>query len=114
MSRAPSRPSLKDRLTQAAGAPVSPIAIVTEEAQARAPRPTRPVARPATKEKAAQKPLAAPARVGKVAIAGHFSPDLARAIKLLAVEKDLTVQALIGEGLDLVLRKHGKHPMNER
>jgi len=47
-------------------------------------------------------------------IAGYFSPEMARAVKLLAVERGVTVQALIGEGLDLVLRNAGRHPMGER
>jgi hypothetical protein len=47
-------------------------------------------------------------------IAGYFSPDLARAIKILAVERGVTVQALIGEGLDAVLRQHQRHPFGER
>jgi len=47
-------------------------------------------------------------------IAGYFSPELARAVKLLAVERGVTVQALIGEGLDQVLKAAGKAPMGER
>ncbi|HQR90173.1 MAG TPA: hypothetical protein PLH31_13125 [Caulobacter sp.] len=47
-------------------------------------------------------------------IAGYFSPELARAIKILAVERGVTVQALIGEGLDAVLRQHQRHPFGER
>ena len=47
-------------------------------------------------------------------IAGYFTPAMARAVKMLAVERGVTVQALIGEGLDDVLRKHGKHPLGER
>jgi len=54
------------------------------------------------------------ARSGKTMIAGYFSPELARAIKLLAVERGVTVQALIGEGLDQVLKAAGKAPMGER
>jgi hypothetical protein len=56
----------------------------------------------------------APSRQNKTMIAGYFTSDLARAVKLLAVEQGMTVQALIGEALDDVLRKHGKHPMGER
>jgi hypothetical protein len=47
-------------------------------------------------------------------VAGYFSPEMARAVKLLAVERGVTVQALIGEALDIVLRQAGKHPMGER
>lgn len=59
-------------------------------------------------------PGAQRARAGKTMIAGYFSPDLARAVKLLAVERGVTVQALIGEGLDQVLRAGGRSPMGER
>ena len=48
------------------------------------------------------------------AIAVQPSPEMARAVKLLAVERGVTVQALIGEALDHVLRQAGKHPMGER
>jgi len=54
------------------------------------------------------------ARVGKTMIAGYFSPDLARAVKLLAAERGVTVQALIGEGLDHVLMASGKSARGER
>ena len=63
---------------------------------------------------AAAAPAVTPSRVGKTMIAGYFTPEMAKAVKLLAVERDTTVQALIGEGLDAVLHKYGKHPMGER
>ncbi|CAN7646837.1 hypothetical protein LJR225_005073 [Phenylobacterium sp. LjRoot225] len=54
------------------------------------------------------------ARAGKTMIAGYFSPDLARAVKLLAAERGITVQALVGEGLDHVLTVAGKPARGER
>ena len=96
-----SRPSLSARLATAAGAPPKP-------SFAAEPEPTPSVvAAPAAR-------VVPRARQDKTMIAGYFTPDLARAVKLLAVERGMTVQALIGEGLDDVLRKHGKHPMGER
>jgi hypothetical protein len=53
------------------------------------------------------------AREGKTMVAGYFSPEFARAVKMLAVERGVSVQALIGEGLDEVLRRYGKHPLSE-
>ena len=99
------RPSLSARLAQAAE-PAPPPASTSN------PAPPRPV----RARKAAEAPAAAPAkaRVGKTMVAGYFSPEMARAVKLLAVERGVTVQALIGEALDLVLRQAGKHPMGER
>jgi hypothetical protein len=95
------RPSLASRLAAAAGAPT--------------PAPSPPLAPPAeamVSTVVASAP--AKARQGKTMIAGYFSPDLARAIKILAVERGVTVQALIGEGLDAVLRQHQRHPFGER
>ena len=96
------RPSLASRLAAAAGAPTS------------APSPF--VETPPAEQVAAKSGATAPAkaRQGKTMIAGYFSPDLARAIKMLAVERGVSVQALIGEGLDAVLRQHQRHPFGER
>jgi hypothetical protein len=55
-----------------------------------------------------------PARVGKKAVSGYFSRQLSMAIHLLAVEQDTSLQALLGEALDDLLRKYGKHPFGER
>jgi hypothetical protein len=95
------RPSLASRLAAAAGTPTQP------------PSPPVPTL---TAEPAVVQARTAPAkaRQGKTMIAGYFSPDLARAIKILAVERGVTVQALIGEGLDAVLRQHQRHPFGER
>lgn len=94
------RPSLASRLAAAAGAP------------APSPAAEAPVPETITAKGVATAP--AKARQGKTMIAGYFSPDLARAIKILAVERGVTVQALIGEGLDAVLRQHQRHPFGER
>jgi hypothetical protein len=99
------RPSLSARLAQAAESAPAP-APPAVAAPTRASRPKKAV------EAAA--PVPAKARIGKTMVAGYFSPEMARAVKLLAVERGVTVQALIGEGLDLVLRQAGKHPMGER
>ena len=53
-------------------------------------------------------------RVGKKAVSGYFSPELSRAVHLLALEQDASLQALLGEALDDLLRKYGKHPFGER
>lgn len=99
------RPSLASRLAAAAGAPApSPAPIPAPVLEAPGP------------DAAVTSAAAAPAkaRQGKTMIAGYFSPELARAIKILAVERGVTVQALIGEGLDAVLRQHQRHPFGER
>jgi hypothetical protein len=98
------RPSLASRLAAAAGAPAQPQAT---PAQAPSPASSATIETPL-------RTAPAKARQGKTMIAGYFSPDLARAIKILAVERGVTVQALIGEGLDAVLRQHQRHPFGER
>lgn len=108
MSKAASRPSLADRLAAVATPPSRPAPAAAKPQAAKAPpaavETTEPVSAPAV----------TPSRVGKTMIAGYFTPEMAKAVKLLAVERDTTVQALIGEGLDAVLHKYGKHPMGER
>ncbi len=47
-------------------------------------------------------------------VGGHFSTELSRAVNILAAEQDTTVQALVGEALDLLMRHYGKHPLGER
>jgi hypothetical protein len=117
MSKSNARPSLAERLAAVAGPQVQPAAIIAREA---APEPSVAVQAPRMRPKpvaVAPQPVgdATPkARDGKTMIAGYFSPQMAKAVKLLAVERDTTVQALIGEGLDAILHKYGKHPMGER
>lgn len=55
-----------------------------------------------------------PSRHGKKVVSGHFSPELSRSLNMLAVEQDKTVQGLLGEALDLLLRHYDKHPYGER
>jgi hypothetical protein len=55
-----------------------------------------------------------PARQGKKGILGHFSPELSRALNIMAIEEGKTVQALMGEAFDLLMRARGKHPFGER
>jgi len=55
-----------------------------------------------------------PAREGKKGILGHFSPELSRALNIMAIEEGCTVQALMGEAFDLLMRARGKHPFGER
>jgi hypothetical protein len=56
----------------------------------------------------------AKAREGKKAIVGYFSEDLSRTLRVMAIEENTTVQALVGESLDLLMRARGKHPFGER
>lgn len=53
-------------------------------------------------------------RDGKKAVVGYFSPELSKALRLLALQQDSSIQALLGEAIDDLLRKHGGHPFGER
>jgi len=55
-----------------------------------------------------------PARIGKKAVSGYFSPELSQALRMLTVEQNTSLQALLGEALDDLMRKYGKHPFGER
>ena len=55
-----------------------------------------------------------PTREGKKGILGHFSPELSRTLNIMAIEESTTVQALMGEAFDLLMRARGKHPFGER
>jgi hypothetical protein len=55
-----------------------------------------------------------PARAGKKGILGYFSPELSRTLNILAIEEATSLQALMGEAFDLLLRSRGKHPFGER
>ena len=47
-------------------------------------------------------------------VGGYFSQELSRGINVLAAEQGTSVQALVGEAIDDLMRKHGKHPFGER
>ena len=53
-------------------------------------------------------------RSGKKAVSGYFSPDLSRGLHMLALEQGTSLQALMGEAFDDLMRKYGKHPFGER
>ena len=52
-----------------------------------------------------------PSRVGTKMIGGHFAPEVSTRLRLLAVEEDTTVQALLEEAIsDLLTKKAGRKP----
>jgi len=53
-------------------------------------------------------------RARKRTVAGHYSPDLKKTLNLMAAEEGSSVQALLGEAIDLLMRQRGKHPFGER
>lgn len=61
-----------------------------------------------------RRPAVAKAREGKKPVIGYFSPDVRRALHLMSLDEGTTIQALLGESLDLLMRARGKHPFGER
>jgi hypothetical protein len=54
------------------------------------------------------------ARDGKKALIAYFSPDVSKTLGRLAIDEDTTMQALIGEAIDLLMESRGKHRFGER
>ena len=52
-----------------------------------------------------------PSRVGRSQLGVYVHPQLAKSIKLLSVKQGRTVQAVMIEALNDVLRKHGETPI---
>ena len=50
------------------------------------------------------------ARHGKKAVSAYFSLEVSRGLNVLAAENGTTLQALMGEAIDLLMRQYGKHP----
>ena len=50
----------------------------------------------------------AKARNGKKAISGFYDPAVSKQLRVLGIEEDKTVQALLGEALNLLFEKYGK------
>lgn len=54
-----------------------------------------------------------PSRVGRKAISGYFPPELSLALHHCARKHDLSLQALMAEAFNDVLRKYGESPVGE-
>ena len=67
-------------------------------------------------EKASERPTAAKAtgRAGKKPVIGYFSEDLSKALGRMRIDEGTTLQALLGEAIDLLMEKRGKHAFGER
>jgi hypothetical protein len=78
--------------------------------------PSPPAVAPSAPAAAADvpKPGRAPARIGKKAVVGYFSSDLSRALHQLALDNNVSIQGLLGEAIDDLMRKYGRHPFGER
>ena len=52
-----------------------------------------------------------PSRVGRKAISGYFSPEMSLALHTCARRSGISLQALMAEAFDDVLRKYGESPI---
>lgn len=59
-------------------------------------------------------PIQKGSRASKKAIAAYFDPKVSQAFKILAAERNVTVQALLGEAIDDIFTKYRKVPFGER
>jgi hypothetical protein len=80
----------------------------------RSERGVRPAAPPTSESPSAPPPAATPSRQGKKAVSAYFSREMSRALHRLALDQGTSLQALMGEAFDDLLRKYGKHPFGER
>lgn len=55
-----------------------------------------------------------PSRDGKKMVGAYYAADVSRALNVMAAEQGTTLQALLGEAIDDLMRKHGKHPFGLR
>ncbi len=78
-----------------------------------APAASSPLSETLVGEQAPEQP-ARRSREGKRMVGAHFSPELSRALNILAIEQNTSVQGLMGEAFDLLFRQYGKHPFGER
>lgn len=78
----------------------------------RQPPRLEPVPQPETPPKAVG--TRAKARVGKHALVGYFSDDMTTEINVIAKQRRTTVQAILGEAIDLWMEANGKNRFGER
>lgn len=54
-----------------------------------------------------------PSRVGRKVISGYFTPEMSLALHLCARRAGFSLQALMAEAFNDVLRKYGESPVGE-
>ncbi len=94
MSRKPSFANLRDRsVPTPTSAPVVDAGLADTASAGTAPRSN--------------------SREGRKQIAGFFSPDMSLAMHMLARRQGRSLQALMAEAFNDVLRKHGESPIGD-
>lgn len=74
----------------------------------------RPTAEPAMAPESPRPVARAASRQGKRALTVYVSPDTWRDLRQIGLDEGASMQALVGEALDLLARSRGKHPFGER
>lgn len=105
----PQRKSLADALqAESTRAPKTSVPAAPDAAapqgemqRADAPPPPAPVSQS----------YVAPSRRGKKVVSGHFDTEVSKQLKLLCVEHDTSLQALLTEALNDLFTKYGKSPI---
>lgn len=72
------------------------------------PAPVSAKLRPASGDTPRAAKFSRPVREGRKFIGGHFTPEVAKQLRLLAAEEETTTQALLEEALELLFIKKGK------
>ena len=88
------KPSLKDALSRAAAR------------QGNAHTTSSALAQSYSIERRTQPP--SPGRQGKKAVAGFFDPAVSRLLKQIGIERDTSIQELLGEAINDLFSKHGQ------
>lgn len=101
-----------DKAAQEVKAPIAPSPATTT----RTPRVAKPKARvlPVSNDPE-ERPAKffRPSRDNRKFVGGHFPPDVGKQLRMIAVEDDTTVQALLEEALDLLFVKKGRAKIEE-
>lgn len=112
MSRKPSFANLRDRTPPASIAPKNVISS-THAGQTPGGQPQSDQAQNSQAPGGKGATSAPPSRQGRKQIAGFFSPEMSFAMHMLARRQGRSLQALMAEAFNDVLRKHGESPIGD-
>jgi hypothetical protein len=73
-----------------------------------APDPTAPQVAPPEPEKRGPNYRTAQTRTDTRQVSGHFKPEVAQTLRLIAVEQDRDIQEILAEALNMVFVRYGK------
>ena len=102
--------ALQAVLDSAARDDLTPTPPASVEGRSGKPRTIKAAAKTVASE---PKKFHRPSRDNRRFIGGHFHPNVAKQLRMLAAEDDTTVQALLEEALNLLLVKKGKGKIAE-